>query len=182
MLLSIPVEDSHQWVESGVMRAGLCLYNLLWQVDAGLISGLGNTLHLVLTNWPLMENVFVEPDSCRWHLKSCLAVINITAPHAALCSSKDHSLVYYLLGSLRLFIEAPESAASKRRAELLYSPNKRLSQRKESLLLLLHVCERKQKQRLEEKTRQDLAAVCVPSCSVLSFLVIQPLLVCRASI
>lgn len=49
----------------------LPLCNLLWQVDAVVIPVLRNILRLVLTNWSLMESVFVRPDSFQEHLQSC---------------------------------------------------------------------------------------------------------------
>lgn len=70
-IVNLLEENHHQVMASLPKGRTLPLCNLLWQVDAVLIPVLRNILCLVPTNWPLMESVFVWPDSCQEHLQSC---------------------------------------------------------------------------------------------------------------
>lgn len=169
----IPLGENHHQVKASLPKGKtLPLGNLLWQVDAGLIPVLRNILRLVLTNWPLMESVFVGPDSCREHLQSCFNGDWVLMAQKSACSPVKGTQTFFawalaMCKNMTFYCNPAENdkVASKHSMGMSDSADKGLLQRKECSLLFPPMSSRENKSRGKET--QDLAAFCTQLFSAL---------------
>lgn len=122
-------------------------------MDVRLTVVLRNTPRLVLTNWPLMENVFGEPDSCQEHLRSCFTVIKSKWPLRSTCISTSALLSsfffhFWSLVKTEQLIKVA-TTSSGRQTETSPPPKKMTLKMKDYILFhpLAPLFQRKQKQK-----------------------------------
>lgn len=169
----IPLEENHHQVKASPSKGKtLPPGNLLWQVDAGLIPVLRNILRLVLTNWPLMESVFVGPDSCREHLQSCFNGDWVLMAQKSACSPVVGTQTFFawvlpMCKNMTFFCNPAENdkVASKHSMGMSDSADKGLLQRKECSLLFPPCLPGKTK---AEARKHKTWLRSAPSCSLLS--------------
>lgn len=169
----ISLEENHHQVKASLPKGRTLPHgNLLWQVDAGLIPVLWNILRLVLTNWPLMESVFVGPDSCREHLQSCFNGDWVLMAQKSACSPVVDTQIFFawmlaMCKNMTFYCSPVQNGkvASKHWMGMSDWADKGLLQRKEVFPSLPPMSSRENKSR--DKETQDLAAFCTQLFSTL---------------